>query len=287
MALDLNTEDLSKLTDTNHLSKLTDTVLAQLTDVGLQIVGALVLFIIGRWLIKLAIRMMSAAFNRQHFDHTLVTYIGSIVSVGLNIILIIALLGYFGVETTSFAALIAAMGIAIGAAWAGLLANFAAGAFLIVLRPFKVGDFVTIAGITGTVKEIGLFATTLNTPDNIMTAIGNNKIFSDNIQNFSANPYRRVERTAQLAHGVDPQDAICRLKAALANIPNVLTDPAPDVEILDFNLYGTVLAVRPFCHNDDYWQVYFDTNQAISREFAAAGYPAPEQRWVTRQLSVS
>ena len=287
MALDLNAENLSKLTNTNHLSKLMDTAIAQLTDVGLKVVGAIVLFLIGRWLIKLALRMMSGALNRQHFDHTLVTYISSIMSVGLNIILIIALLGYFGVETTSFAALVAAMGIAIGAAWAGLLANFAAGAFLIVLRPFKVGDFVTVAGITGTVREIGLFATRVNTPDNIMTAIGNNKIFSDNIQNFSTNPYRRVERTAQLAHGVDPQDAIRRLKVALANIPNVLTDPAPDVEILDFNLYGTVLAVRPFCHNNDYWQVYFDTNQVISKEFAAAGYPAPEQRWVTRQLTAS
>jgi len=270
--------------NTDQLSKLTDTALAHLTEVGLKVIGALLLFLIGRWLIKIAIRLMSAAFDRQHFDHTLVSYISSVVSVGLNVVLIIALLGYFGVETTSFAALIAAMGIAIGAAWAGLLANFAAGAFLIVLRPFKVGDFVTVAGLTGTVKQIGLFATMINTPDNVMTAIGNNKIFSDNIQNFSANPYRRVERIAQLAHGVDPNDAIRRLQQALASIPNVLTEPTPSVEILDFNLYGTVLAVRPFCHNDHYWQVYFDTNQAIAREFTAAGYPVPEQRWVTRQL---
>lgn len=276
MALDLNVD---------NLSKLSDTAMTQLTEVGLKVVGALVLFLIGRWLIKIALRMMGLAFNRQHLDHTLVSYISSIVSVGLNIILIIALLGYFGVETTSFAALVAAMGIAIGAAWAGLLANFAAGAFLIVLRPFKVGDFVTVAGISGTVKEIGLFATTVYTPDNVMTAIGNNKIFADNIQNFSANSYRRVERTAQIAHGVDPQDAIRCLKDALATIPNVLADPAPSVEILDFNLYGTLLAVRPFCHNDHYWQVYFDTNQIISKEFSAAGYPAPEQRMVTRQVS--
>lgn len=276
MALDLNVD---------NLSKLSDTAMTQLTEVGLKVVGALVLFLIGRWLIKIALRMMGLAFNRQHLDHTLVSYISSIVSVGLNIILIIALLGYFGVETTSFAALVAAMGIAIGAAWAGLLANFAAGAFLIVLRPFKVGDFVTVAGISGTVKEIGLFATTIYTPDNVVTAVGNNKIFADNIQNFSANSYRRVERTAQIAHGVDPQDAIRRLKDALATIPNVLADPAPSVEIMDFNLYGTLLAVRPFCHNDHYWQVYFDTNQIISKEFSAAGYPAPEQRMVTRQVS--
>ena len=267
----------------DDLSKVGQSVIPQLTSVGLKILGALVLFIIGRWLIKLALKMMAAAFSRQHFDKTLINYINSAVSVGLNIILIIALLGYFGVETTSFAALIAAMGIAIGAAWAGLLANFAAGLFLIVLRPFKVGDFVAVGGVTGTVKEIGLFATSVNTPDNVLTSVGNNKIFSDNIQNFTTNPHRRVDRATQLAHGVDPNDAIRRLKEGLKSIPNVLTAPAPEVDILDFNLNGTLLAVRPYCHNDNYWQVYFDTNQLIAREFTNAGYPAPEQFVVMRQ----
>ncbi len=267
----------------DKLSKVADTAMSQLTEVGLKILGAIVLFLVGRWLIKLALRMMKAAFNRQHLDHTLMSYVNSAVSVGLNIILIIALLGYFGVETTSFAALIAAIGIAIGAAWAGLLANFAAGVFLVMLRPFKVGDFVTVGGVTGTVKEIGLFATAINTPDNVMTGVGNNKIFSDNIQNYTTNSYRRVDRTAQIAHGVDPNDAIRRLKEGLKSIPNVATDPALEVEILDFNPDGTVLAVRPYCHNDNYWQVYFDTNKMIIKTFTEAGYPAPEHSIVLRQ----
>ena len=110
------------------------------------------------------------------------------VSVVLNVALVVAILGFFGVETTTFAALIAAGGVAIGVAWGGLLANFAAGAFLVFLRPFKVGDFVTAGGVTGTVEAIGLFGTTINTPDNVHTIVGNNKIFSDTIQNFSANP---------------------------------------------------------------------------------------------------
>lgn len=270
--------------DLASVQKLSDTVLSQATEVGFKVLGAIFLFFIGRALIRLANRMLQAAFLRQKLDHTLANYVGSSVNVLLNIVLIIALLGYFGVETTSFAALIAAMGIAIGAAWAGLLANFAAGVFLIVLRPFKVGDFVTAGGVTGTVREIGLFATIINTPDNVLTGVGNNKIFSDTVQNFSANAYRRVERTAQLAHGVDPQEAIQKLKAGLATTPNVLADPAPDVEILDFNLSGTVLAVRPYCHNDHYWQVYFDTNALIAREFKAAGYPAPEQLLAVRGL---
>ncbi len=278
-------ESLSTNLSVDKFSKLTETAMAQLTGVGLKVLGAIILFLIGRLLIKWALRLMSAAFNRQHLDLTLIHYIHSAISVALNIILIIALLGYFGVETTSFAALIAAMGIAIGAAWAGLLANFAAGVFLVILRPFKVGDFVTVAGVTGTVQHIGLFASAINTPDNILTNVGNNKIFSDNIQNFTANPYRRVERTAQIAHGVDPNDAMRRLSEGLKNIPNVLSNPAPSVEILDFNLSGPVLAVRPFCHNDDYWQVYFDTNQLIVKEFSEAGYPVPEQHWATRKIS--
>jgi small conductance mechanosensitive channel len=256
--------------------RIWDNVSTQLATFGLKVAGAIAVWIIGRWLIALAVRMLSAALTRQEVDPTLQRYIANIVGVALNIVLVVAILGYFGVETTSFAALIAAMGIAIGAAWAGLLANFAAGAFLIVLKPFKVGDYVKAGGTQGTIKEIGLFATTILTPDNVSTFVGNNKIFSDTIQNYSASSYRRVDRVAQLAHGVEARDAIRRLKEALAKIPNVVTAPAPDVEIIDFNERGAVLAVRPYTHTDHYWQVYFDTNEAISDAFGAAGYPVPE-----------
>jgi small conductance mechanosensitive channel len=163
-----------------------------------------------------------------------------------------------------------------------LLANFAAGAFLIILKPFKAGDFVTAAGTTGTVKEVGLFVTTITTPDNVQAYVGNNKVFSDTIQNFSANPYRRVDLLAQLNHAVDHNGAIKLLKERLAKIPNVVADPAPDVEILTFNLAGPVLAVRPYCHTDNYWQVYFDTNRVIRESFGEAGFPVPEQHLVVR-----
>ncbi|MGB8977514.1 MAG: mechanosensitive ion channel family protein [Terriglobales bacterium] len=265
-----------------NFTAMTQTVTAVLTAVGLKILGAIVLWMIGRWLISLSLRLIGSALRKQKIDPTLIRYIHSGVGALLNIVLVVAILGFFGVETTSFAALIAAAGVAIGMAWSGLLSNFAGGVFLVILQPFKVGDFVTAAGVTGTIEEIGLFATTLNTPDNVKTIVGNGKVFGDTIQNFSANAYRRVELTAQLAHGVDPQEAVALLKPAIAKIPNVLSAPAPDVEIITFNLSGPVLAVRPYCNNAHYWQVYFDTNRLIRDTFTQAGFPVPEQHYSVR-----
>jgi small conductance mechanosensitive channel len=244
-------------------------------ELGMKVLAAIAFWIIGRWLIGRVISLIQAAMNRNDVDPTLTKYLGSIVAIALNIALVLGILGYFGIQTTSFAAMLAGAGVAIGAAWSGLLGNFAAGAFMLILRPFKVGDFVSIAGVTGTVRELGLFGTTVLTPDNVMTLVGNGKIFGDTIQNFSTMPVRRVERTAQLAGGVDPLDAIARYRAALAKIPHVVTEPAPEVSLLDMNLNGPVIAVRPYSHNDHYWQVYFDTNEMMVRVAAEAGWPAP------------
>ena len=254
-----------------------------LVRIGLNIVAAIVLWIVGRWLINLTIRLLDMQLERRQLDGTLRRYINSFLSVLLTVILVIAILGLFGVETTTFAAVLAAAGVAIGLAWSGLLANFAAGLFLIVLRPFKVGDFIAAAGITGAVTEIGLFATVMNTPDNVRTIVGNNKIFSDTIQNFSSNPFRRVELKAQLANSADHQQAFALLKERLQAIPNVLTEPPVEVELLEFTQLGPVLAVRPYCNNEHYWQVYFDTNRIIREELGRAGFPMPEQPMVIRQ----
>ena len=243
--------------------------------VGFKILGAIILYMIGRWLIGVAISLLSRVLTARNFDATLQRYIANILGISLNIVLVVAILGYFGVETTSFAALLAGLGLAIGAAWSGLLGNFAAGAFLIIFRPYKVGDYIVSGPVEGSVTEIGLFNTTIAAPDNGVLIIGNAKVSAEVIKNYSVHPYRRVERTAQLAYGVDPAEAIALLKPALSAIPNVLADPAPDVEILDFNSLGVVLAVRPYCHTDHYWQVYFDTNKLIASTFGEAGYPAP------------
>ncbi|MCU0648547.1 MAG: mechanosensitive ion channel family protein [Gemmatimonadaceae bacterium] len=257
------------------LSRFQQFLTTSASAVAIKLLSAIAFWIIGRWLIGRVVALLQAAMNRNAVDPTLTKYLGSIISVALNITLVIGILGYFGIETTSFAAILAGAGVAIGAAWSGLLGNFAAGAFMLVLRPFKVGDFVSIGGVVGTVKELGLFGTTLITPDNVLTVVGNGKVFGDTIQNFSSMPVRRVERTAQLAGGVDPLDAIARLRAAVAAIPNVASDPKPNVALLDMNLNGPVIAVQPYTHTDHYWQVYFDTNEAIVRVAKEAGWPAP------------
>ena len=261
-------------------NKIGQDILATGTQVGLKVIGAIVLWFVGSWLIRFAVNnLITRGMRAKGIDHTIVAYVANAVSVLLKITLIVAILGYFGIQTTTFAALLAAAGLAIGAAWSGLLSNFAAGAFLVILKPFKAGDFIQAGGMMGTVEEIGLFVTTVCTMDNIKTFIGNSKIFSDNIQNFSANPYRRVDLVAQLDHTVEPKVAVNLLKERLAKIPNVIANPAPDVEILSFTLNGPVLAVRPYCSNNDYWQVYFDTNRIIRESFGEAGFPAPQQHF--------
>ena len=272
---------------TQLLVKAKDHALPLVVMFGSRLIGALVLWVVGRLIIRLIRSASRKAGQRRSLDPTLVRYLDSVLNIALQILLIVAIFGLFGIETTSFAGILAAMGAAIGLAWSGLLSNFAAGIFMIVLRPFRVGDFITAAGVTGDVQEIGLFVTCIHTPDNIRTYVGNAKVFADTISNYTANPYRRVELVAQLPHGVDPKDAISRLKARLATLPNVSKDPAPQVDVLTFTMAGPVLAVRPFTHNSTYWDVYFATNLAIAEEFAKAGYPVPETHVHQRVLPLA
>jgi small conductance mechanosensitive channel len=268
-----------------NIESIMNTVSTNGVEIGIKIAGAIAMWIIGRWLIKFVMKFLAQAFERGgKIDSTLSKYLVSIISVLLTIGLAVGILGYLGIQTTTFAALLAGAGLAIGTAWGGLLAHFAAGVFMQVLRPFKVGDYVSAGGVEGTVKEVGLFGTTIVTGDNVTTMLGNNKIFSDTIRNFSDQPYRRVEAVAKIANSVDPQDAISRLKQALNAIPNIAKSPMPDVEILEFTAEGPKLAVRPYCHTDHYWQVYFDTQKTIAKTFSGAGYPVPETPTVQRNV---
>lgn len=252
-------------------SKMTELVL----PVALKIFQALVIWFVGGMAIKFLARLFKQAMIAKKLDHTLIGYIDSIFKGLLKVFLIIAILDLFGVQTTSLAALVAAAGVAIGAAWAGLLSNFAAGFFLIVLRPYKVGDVISAAGISGEVVEIGLFVTSLHTSDNAKVFVGNSKVFGDVITNFSINPHRRVDLRLQLAHGQDPISAIQKIKSRLVKIPNVVEIPLTEVDIIEINHYGPLLVVRPFCLNAHYSQVFFDTNKAIVELMQAEKFILP------------
>ena len=247
---------------------------------GLKIVGAVALWVTGSMVINTISKLAERGMTARRVDATLIRYSQGALRVVLRIALVIAVLSVFGIETTSFAALIAAAGVAIGVAWSGLLANFASGIFLMILRPFQVGDSITAGGVTGTVVEIGLFASTLNTAENLRVTVGNNKLFADNIVNYSANDYRRFDTSVQLAHGVDPHEASRRLLEALNRIPNALQTPAPGVGIAEFNHYGIKLAVHVCSNNPHFGQVSSDTQKAIYDVVASAGWPVPALRQV-------
>jgi small conductance mechanosensitive channel len=156
-----------------------------------------------------------------------------------------------------------------------MLGNFAAGVFLQIFRPFSVGDFITAGGVTGTVEEIGMFVSSIKSADNVRNIVPNGKLFGDNIQNFSVHKFRRVDLVAQLDNTANLQQAITLLKAGVAQVPNQYPDMAADVEILEFTERGPKLAVRPYTHTANYWQVYFDTNRMIADVLGSNGFPVP------------
>jgi small conductance mechanosensitive channel len=240
-----------------------------------KLLGAVALWVVGGWLIALAMRLLRRVFNRGTMDQVLVGYLLNIISAVLRVILVVAILGYFGVETASFAALLAGAGLAIGAAWSGMLGNFAAGVFLQMFRPISPGDYIEAGGIEGTVEEVGMFVTAITSPDNVRNYVGNAKIFGDNIKNYSANSHRRVELVAQLDNSADVGKAISLLKEGIKQVPNQVEGMEADVEVLEFSERGPRLAVRPYTHTANYWQVYFDTNRMIVEVLGKAGFPVP------------
>jgi small conductance mechanosensitive channel len=240
-----------------------------------RIVIAVIIWFAGRLLIRYTLSLTDKGMIARKIDATVIRYARSALSLILNILLMVALLGYFGIETTSMAALLAGVGIAIGAAVGGLLTHFTAGIFMLWLRPFKVGDHITAGGVTGTVTELGLLYTKVNTPDNVMTMVGNNTIFTGTIQNFSANPYRRVQLSVQIAHDADHQKAITLLEEMARHIPNAYADPAPHASISELRPGGPVITLSLYCNHAHYWQVFYDGNQMIRETFAQASLLMP------------
>jgi small conductance mechanosensitive channel len=246
----------------------------QVPALAFKVFAALLTWLIGRWMIGKAVHLVKSIDQGNKIDTTLAKYLQSIMSVTLHVLLIVAILDIFGVSTTSLAALLAGAGLAIGTACGGILTHFAAGAFLQVFRPYKVGDVVSIGSLTGTVTELGLFGTTVLTDQNVVAVMGNNNVFSGIICNYSARPTRRVDCTVNVAFSADVFDELERLRSAVMRISNVAETPAPEIEILQFSTDGLVVCVRPYTHISHYNQVFFDTQKTLANIFAQASDPA-------------
>ncbi|XXF77953.1 mechanosensitive ion channel family protein [Myxococcaceae bacterium GXIMD 01537] len=259
------------------LEQLKSLALTEALPFLLKLLGGIVIWFLGRTVISGFQRVLNMALQRRKLDATLIRYVESLFSGTLTILLLLAILGLMGVETTSFAALLAAAGIAIGTAWSGLLSNFAAGVFLLVLRPFRVGEEITAAGVTGVVQEIGLFATTLDTPDNLRISVGNNRLFEDNIINFSHHPHRRITVKVPLVHGSDVLGIMRAIQARAEGVPQVLAKPAVTIEVAEFAATGPVLGVQVWCVPSHGNQVTGDLALAIEEALMAGGYVVPTQ----------
>ncbi|XXX74675.1 mechanosensitive ion channel family protein [Sorangium sp. So ce134] len=268
------------------LNKYIDVGLLLGVEIGTKILGAIALWIVGRLVIRTVLRLFDRTTRFRNIDETLARYMRSVASVLLNILLVITVLGVFGVQTFTFAGILAAAGVAIGMAWSGLLANLAAGVFMIVLRPFKAGDVVTIAGVTGIVHSIGLFVTSVDTFDNERTFLGNNKIFGEIIKNHTENPIARLNINVQLPHGADVHRVIAILKEKLAGAPHAVSNPEPFIEMAGVNLTGPLLVAHSYVDSAKYPWALTAAQLVVYDEISKLGYPAPAQAVVLRQDGV-
>ena len=219
--------------------------------------------------------LLDNPLNRGSLEATVIPCLVSILGAVLRVMLVVAILGFFGIETASFAALLAGAGVAIGAVWSGLLGNFAAGVFLQIVRPINAGDYIAAAGVEGTVDEMGMFVTSITAIDNAQHFVGNAKLFGDNIVNDSHRSHRRVDLVAQLDNPADVARAVALLREGVQRVPNQYEGKPAAVDVLEFSERGPRLAVRPCTHTSHYWQVYFDTNRMIVDGLGGAGFPVP------------
>jgi len=252
-----------------------DTVWSIVTTYGPQVVGAIVILIVGWIAAGILSGTARKGMKKAGLDAALVGFVANLVKWAIVIFAVIAALRKFGVETTSFVAVLGAAGFAVGLAMQGSLSNFAAGVLLLVFRPFKVGDFINAAGSAGAVAEIGIFTTILNTPDNQRVIIPNAAVTGGTIVNVTANETRRVDLTAGIAYGADIAKAKSVLEEILAGHEKVLKDPAPTVQVVELADSSVNFVVRPWVKTGDYWTVYFDVTRAIKERFDAAGIEIP------------
>jgi len=259
----------------NMLSKLQELV----TVYGLKLIAALAIFIIGRWLAKMVKNLVEKIMTKKSVEPTIISFTCNLIYTTIVVFVVIAAISKLGVQTTSFVAVLGDAGLAIGLALQGSLANFAAGFLLIIFRPFKAGDLVEAAGMTGTVSEISIFTTIMKTPDNKVIIIPNSAVMGSTITNYSAMPTRRVD----LGIGVGYDDDLKKVRQVLDDLISrdnrILKDRAPMIAVAELADSSVNFTVRLWVKTADYWGVYFDTTEAVKLRFDEEGIsiPYPQQ----------
>lgn len=244
-------------------------------EYGMKLLGALAILIIGVWVAKQIKKVIIKLMGKSKVDPTLISFVASMAYVVMQVFVIVAALEKLNIKTTSFVAILGAAGLAVGLALQGSLANFAAGVLMIIFKPFKVGDLVEAGGVLGTVRDIGIFTTHVDTLDNKKTIVPNAKLTSDNITNYSANSTRRVDLIAGVSYSDDIDKARAAIDAVLKAVPGILETPAPDIFVSEMADSSVNFTVRPWCNPNDYWGVYFGVTEGIKKKFDEEGISIP------------
>lgn len=247
-------------------------------NAGGRILGAVIIFIVGRFLISFLNKFVARLLARRHIDASIQSFVKSLVNILLTILLIVAVISKLGVETTSFAALLASAGVAIGMALSGNLQNFAGGLIVLLLRPYKVGDLIESQGITGTVREIQIFHTILVTADNKVIYIPNGSLSSGTVTNYSREETRRVEWIVGVEYGEDYEKVERTVRRILAADSRVLSTPEPFIALHALDASSVNVVIRVWVKSSDYWGLYFDMNKTIYSVFnqEGIGFPFPQ-----------
>ncbi|MDG1301177.1 MAG: mechanosensitive ion channel [Opitutae bacterium] len=266
-----------------------DSIIDSIANFGLKAVAAIIILVAGLWIAKKVKALFAAALIKKDVDATLIGFFSSMLYGAIVVFVGIAAIGKLGVETTSFAAVVAAAGLAIGLALQGSLSNFAAGVLLILFKPFKVGNFIKAGGEMGVVVEVGLLTTELKTPDNVKIIMPNSTVMSGSITNLSAHPTRRIDMVVGVGYGDDLNKTKQLMLELLEADARVLKDPAPQIEVSNLGDSSVDFVVRPWVNADDYWAVKFDFTKAVKETFDAEGIsiPYPQQQVHVLQADAS
>ena len=252
-----------------------DTIIAFATTYGLKVIGAVLILIVGRIAAGMGKGVVQRILTKYRTDPAIVSFAGNLTHILILVFAVLAALAKFGIQTASFVAILGAAGFAVGFALQGSLANFAAGILILVLRPFRVGDYIEGGGTAGAVKEILLFTTVLATPDNVKILVPNRLLFGDTIKNYSANDTRRVDMVVGISYSSSIQKAMEILQGLVRADERILKEPEPTIAVSELADSSVNFVVRPWVKRDDYWAVKFDLTRKIKETFDEEGVEIP------------